>query len=126
MKKLITFGVILLFFGSSIPVLAYANEKSILSPFNDVTIQIRGGWKLKVEIKNSGTSEISAYTELFSARLIIPGTFNDTEYGTVTSGETDVLSYTLAGISRFNITASAANETVSKKGLSFFGFVVLT
>jgi hypothetical protein len=91
----------------------------------DVTIQIDGGWKLKIRITNNGSDAIKGNISLICKFVLLRGFFNYTSYGNVLPGETYIedLILPIPRICKFNITVNAANESLYKEGLSICSFI---
>lgn len=91
----------------------------------DVTITIKGGFGCTVTIRNNGNSTINASIIINSSRIFREGGTNSTGHGLIKPGESISATSYPPGIESIYSQAQAENQTLVRKGISIFYFVLL-
>jgi hypothetical protein len=92
---------------------------------DNVTITIKGGFGCTVTIQNNENYFINASISIVSHKIFSEGGGNSSGHGPITPNESVSLTLSPPGIETINATAKAENQTVMRKGISFFHFVIL-
>jgi hypothetical protein len=95
------------------------------SAADHVVITVKGGFGCTVSVYNTGNYTINATMTVVSHRIFIYGGTNTTWCGEIYAGETVGFRSLEFGLESVYAMAHAENQTVIRKGISIFNFVIL-
>jgi hypothetical protein len=96
-----------------------------VSPATAVIITIKGGFGCTVTIENNENYTINANISIVSNRIFGEGGGNITGHGGIKPGHSTIANLRPPGIESIYAMGHSGNQTVIRKGISIFRFVIL-